>query len=481
MTRPTDWYLVDQPEDPTPGDSWGVKQLANEYGNIATVAGEVAKIVKLVKSTSATGIWIGAAGDSFRQKLDTLPDDAAKCAKSYGIARDAMNYWASQMTEHQTKADTNLTKARLAQADLDAAKASLASAMVTQATASDAYTRTNDLVEQYKNTTPPPEVKVPAPWEVQRAKNANANAQAAVATANQQITNAQALLDAAKRGAADAKADYDNAARTVVTKLQSAKDAGVRADTWWEAIYHSDGWKVFIAIVNVVVTVLAIVAMFTPLGPLLAAILLVGSALLLLDTLAAFAEGEASPADLAIMLAATFVPGGRGAVAGARGLSAGVHMAEGAAGVAGMAGKGAKVADELAATTKSLRDPRLDTITEKLTQLTRDKAAAFDNGKLPLSARQRRAIERNPNLEHAFRGTAIDKAVKDAVGKNPIDPGLQTTGPFKYGPDFHIDINGQKTWWDMTTPGQWKGHGKYTIDNGPGKPSFGDGIPLYTK
>lgn len=40
MTRPTDWHLADQLADPTPGDSWGVKQLATEYGSIATTAGE---------------------------------------------------------------------------------------------------------------------------------------------------------------------------------------------------------------------------------------------------------------------------------------------------------------------------------------------------------------------------------------------------------------------------------------------------------
>ena len=33
------------------------------------------------------------------------------------------------------------------------------------------------------------------------------------------------------------------------------------------------------------------------------------------------------------MAAATFIPGGRGALAGARGLSTGIHMAEGATGV----------------------------------------------------------------------------------------------------------------------------------------------------
>ena len=313
MTRPTDWYLVDQPVDPTPGDPWGVKQLANEYGSIATTAGEVATIVKLVKSTSATGIWIGAAGDSFRTKLDTLPDDATKCATSYGIARDAMTYWASQMTDAQTTADTNLTKARLAQADLDTAKTSLAAAMVTQATASQKYQHADDLVQQYKNTTPPPNLKIPTPWELQQARNANANASSTVTTANNQIATAQAALDAAKRGTADAKDNYDNAARTVVAKLQTAKNAGVRADTWWESIYHSDAWNVLITIVTVTVIVLAVVAIFAtgPFAVIIGAILAAGSVLLLADSLAKFLEGEMSIGEFGLAVVLTVLPGGK--------------------------------------------------------------------------------------------------------------------------------------------------------------------------
>jgi hypothetical protein len=49
---------------------------------------------------------------------------------------------------------------------------------------------------------------------------------------------------------------------------------------------------------------------------------------------------------------------------------------------------------------------------------------------------------------------------------------LDVTPRFRFGPDvYNIET---KQWWDVTTPGEWAKHlGKY--------PSFGEGIPLFTK
>ncbi len=93
MSRPSDWHLVDLGSDPTPGESWGVRSLAGAYGNIATIAGEVSSIVDAVNTTSQSGIWIGAAGDTFRSKIGELPTNARKCADSYGGSSDFRWGW----------------------------------------------------------------------------------------------------------------------------------------------------------------------------------------------------------------------------------------------------------------------------------------------------------------------------------------------------------------------------------------------------
>jgi hypothetical protein len=97
----------------------------------------------------------------------------------------------------------------------------------------------------------------------------------------------------------------------VVAEIGQAEDAGVRADTWWEKIYHSDAWKVLVTIVTVLVVVLSIVALFTPLGPLLGALLAAGGALLAADTLASFLEGDISLGEFGLAVLMTVLPGGK--------------------------------------------------------------------------------------------------------------------------------------------------------------------------
>jgi hypothetical protein len=77
------------------------------------------------------------------------------------------------------------------------------------------------------------------------------------------------------------------------------------------------------------------------------------------------------------------------------------------------------------------------------------------------------------------RGNAIDKLAKQGMAGDKDLAGLVLTPRGKAGPDVVLDISqpGQpalKRWWDMTTPEQWKAHGKYATD-------FGDGIPLFTR
>lgn len=84
----------------------------------------------------------------------------------------------------------------------------------------------------YRDASPPAGVTVPMDWQVRQARNAAITAGAQVLSVQAGQSDAQARLDAANRLVAEAKGDYQDAARTVAAQPDDAKAAGVRADTW---------------------------------------------------------------------------------------------------------------------------------------------------------------------------------------------------------------------------------------------------------
>ena len=105
-------YVVDLCGDPTPGEAWGVRSLAREYGEIATAARSASTVLTRVQSSGSSAVWVGEAAEVFREKLEDFPENIAKCAASFEIVRDAMSSWASSVESWQSQADTNLNKAR---------------------------------------------------------------------------------------------------------------------------------------------------------------------------------------------------------------------------------------------------------------------------------------------------------------------------------------------------------------------------------
>jgi RHS repeat-associated protein len=93
-------------------------------------------------------------------------------------------------------------------------------------------------------------------------------------------------------------------------------------------------------------------------------------------------------------------------------------------------------------------------------------------GEEGVTERQANALINRPGLKEAFRGERIDTFFKESVSLDPELSHLDVTPRFRFGPDvYNIET---KQWWDVTTPGEWAKHlGKY--------PSFGEGIPLFTK
>lgn len=74
-----------------------------------------------------------------------------------------------------------------------------------------------------------------------------------------------------------------------------------------------------------------------------------------------------------------------------------------------------------------------------------DQAVAdYESGAIRMSARQARAVGRNPNVEQAYRGQVIDRALKEAVRGDSDLGHLWVSRSGEFGPDFH-DI-GTNTW-----------------------------------
>lgn len=369
MSRPGDWGVVELSKDPTPGDEWGVKSVARGYQRIADSAEDAGSILTRVKSTGSSGIWIGEAGDAFRTKIEDLPDHLDKCVNSFTQAAEALTGWAAKMSAFQQVADVNLEKAHVAQADLSAARTRLAHAESAAADVMRTLESQQYTYDLYRNTEPPAWVQVPTAYELSRLRSQNSSASSGVSSEQNSVADAQARLDAARRLVWGAKEDYETAGKAVTSQIESAKDAGMPADSWWEKIKNSDWWQVVVTIATVVVIVAAVVAIIAtgPIALIAAAITTVVGLALLADDIMAFASGEMPTGEFLIMLALSVIPGGRAGRAAAKAGKTGADAVASAGGNAtrvsrnaadGAATVGKKSADEVIPPTRFRNDDR---------------------------------------------------------------------------------------------------------------------------
>ncbi|MFT4233340.1 MAG: hypothetical protein QM606_11280, partial [Leucobacter sp.] len=347
MGRPSDWDVVDLAKDPTPGETWGVKALARGYQRIADSAEEAGTILTRVKSTGSSGVWIGEAGDAFREKIDDLPDHLDKCVDSFAKAADALFGWATKMSTLQSSADTNLERARLAADDLEAAQTRLAEAEQAAASIMRTLESQQQTYDRYHSAEPPEWVTVPTAGELSRLRSQSTAASSGVSTEQSSVDDAQARLDAAKKLVWEAKEDYETAAKQVVRKIEAAKDAGIPGDSWWEKIKNSDWWQVVVTIATVVVVIAAVVAIvFTgPVALIAAGVGLVVGAVLMADDVMSLASGEMAPGEFLAMSVIGLLPGGRGARAAVKATNAAVDATRAAERAAGAASKVTRSAD----------------------------------------------------------------------------------------------------------------------------------------
>ena len=349
MGRFSDWSPAGQPGDPTPGDTFGVRRLASRWDQVASVAADVQTTVERVQSASGSGVWVGQAGDVFRDKLGDFPTQVWQVRDSFSQSRDALNWWASMMEAHQSTADQGLAAAVAAQADLASAEASLASAQTQQQSAHSEYSRQNRVFQQWGSAPAdqvPQGLSVPSGSVVRSLYRQQQDAANQVESASSQVGDAQSRLDAARRLVAQAKQSYQEDAHTTAGRLQAATDSAIPKDSWWEKLTNSDAWKVLVTIATVVVVVAAVAGLFLsgPAGWIAAGIAFGAGALLTANDIADFAKGNMSLGEFVVSMGLNFIPGGaiaKGGKALAKGVGAIAHGAGRVAAASGRVGRAA--------------------------------------------------------------------------------------------------------------------------------------------
>lgn len=349
MMRPSDWYLVDLDADPTPGDPAGIRQLAQKYADIAYTAAHAATIVRGMRSSHETLAWVGDAGTVFRSETDRMPGELSKADHSYSLVASALTAWADALDDAQAQADRGLAQARDAHADLVSAQAALGSAQRSWTTAHAQQLSQQKLQKQYHDVPPPSGVTMPTDAQLRATGRSAAQAQTSMDAATAQISSANARIDAAKRLVLEAKASRDEAESATVRTIGDAQDRAVKPSSVWEAIGDSAAWQALVTVATVVLTIVSVVALFVG-GPLVWAIILAASAILIADALMKLAQGNGDGwGELALTLVG-LIPGGRFLTLGGRLLGTVARAGETGARVAGAVDK---------ATTAVLRATRL--------------------------------------------------------------------------------------------------------------------------
>ncbi|GMA95739.1 hypothetical protein GCM10025881_25630 [Pseudolysinimonas kribbensis] len=326
MVRPSDWYLVDLEADPTPGDSFGIRQVAQKYTDIAYVAANAASVVRAMRASQSAEAWVGEAGSVFRSETDRMPEELSKADDSYSLVASALGVWASALEDAQSQADRGLAQAREAHADLASARSAYDEAQRSWSTAHAQQLSQQKLQKQYQDVPPPSGVTMPTDAQLRATGRNVSQLQSSMDAASASMASANARLEAAKRLVMEAKAARDGAEKIAVKAIGDARGKAVKPSSVWEAIQDSAAWQAIVVIATVVLTIVSIVAIFVG-GPLVWALIIAATALLMLNALMSIAQGKNAWGELAL-LTIGLIPGGRLlALAGTAGHAAVAAMA----------------------------------------------------------------------------------------------------------------------------------------------------------
>ncbi|MGF7237542.1 MAG: WXG100 family type VII secretion target [Frankia sp.] len=288
--------MLDLDGDPTPGDPFGIRELARRFLSLAADATDASGRVRAAAGSDAVGSWVGDAGDAYREQIGALPGDLDKLSTSYGIAGRALTSYAASLDGAQDQADRALSSGREARGRLTSAQTALSTARSADRSTSQAL----DAARSPALVSGAPAHSAPDPAAVSAAvRNHNATA-TRLTQAQASVDNTQDDLAAARRLAMAAKALREDAESTAERQLHAASDAGIPNKKWWQKLGDSlaKGWHVLVKIAKVVVLVLGVVALIIG-GP-LAWIVFAAALVVLADTLVKYSQGKATLWDVGL-------------------------------------------------------------------------------------------------------------------------------------------------------------------------------------
>jgi uncharacterized protein YukE len=99
---PGDWELVGG--DPAPGEPAAYAELAQQLGRTAEAAGEAHEQLKKIQDQVDNAIWRGKTADTFRERIEELPEKLEKLHASYDKASSALREYGTKLREFQTRA-----------------------------------------------------------------------------------------------------------------------------------------------------------------------------------------------------------------------------------------------------------------------------------------------------------------------------------------------------------------------------------------
>jgi hypothetical protein len=228
MARPTDWTPLGLDADPVPGDPERVSQEAAHLSRVATtIADEIAALRKIAAGGSDAALE-GQYADQIRSSASDLAGQLDKVVGRYQKASLALSQWVPELEYAQSQSVQALYKAQ------DAARQQQASAPLSR----------------------PPGQKETA----QQKHDDQARTRA--------LNLADSDMAAARRQLDDAVSHRNAKGRETAGKIEHAIDDGV-TDSWWDQFrsfvdHYAGVLKDVCTALEVIATILAIVALFIP-------------------------------------------------------------------------------------------------------------------------------------------------------------------------------------------------------------------------
>lgn len=254
--RPGNWTLLDHSSDPVAGDSAAVHSAATYYSSMAETIKEEAN---RLKTLGQDGELVGKYAKSLQEELGDLSDEVDKAHQRYEAVGAALKPYAKALDDALAESWGALNDAVTADAALSKANAQ------PTATATDGKPLT------------------------EAQKTANSSKTTAVGHAND-------ALNAAKKRLSTALSDLNDAGKKAAGEINDGSNDSLKDHHhWWDVVVKII--KVVVEILNYVVIVLAVAALFvTGLGEI---IFILSAAILALDLLL-YATGNASLTDVII-------------------------------------------------------------------------------------------------------------------------------------------------------------------------------------